>query len=187
MILALEGLDGCGKTSVGRRVADRLGVPLVTGLGCVAISQMEGVMRDYESSARYLLYMTRTMLIGQTYATSGQTVVVDRYAASCHALHVGSNPRFQHLMQQVAFPAAFMTVHLTVDEGVRLSRLKNRGLNEDPFEARLRMDDEFRAASLRVYEGMTDAYRISSDLLSEVSIANLIVERWLLAQLEESS
>lgn len=144
MILAIEGLDGSGKTTVGSIVASELGARFLTGIPPEMGAPGDAFMREYDSGARYFYYLSAALWTASRFSTAAELVVVDRYLASAHALHVAAPEDSKRAARRVKVPRADMCVFLHAPEVERCQRLASRSNGEDPFEERLRTDAGFR-------------------------------------------
>jgi len=178
VIIAIEGLDGSGKTSVGAALAAELGAEFVSGTPSSWLgADLNTLMRDYTAPARYLLYLARAVWIGQSYTDSELPVVVDRYLASCHALHVGVPRKYRDSLAGLPVPPPSLAFYLDVSEPERLRRLAMRGLPEDPFERELRQDAEFRALVQCRFMAGDGMIHIQTDGLPVCDVASRAAER----------
>jgi thymidylate kinase len=144
MILAIEGLDGSGKTTVGKEVAGRLGARFISGFPEKMGSPSSEFLAGYNTQSRYLYYLAVNAHICEQYGDSQTWVVVDRFVASTHALHAEAKGSVVNKVAGADFDYKGLNVYLDVDELERLRRLHARGQPMDPFERRLESDSVFR-------------------------------------------
>jgi len=155
MIIAIEGLDGAGKTVVGQAFAGRLDATYMTLPPAELALRDSTIFGRHDSPARYLHYLSGVASIAEA-ARAGGPVVADRFVASAHALHLHVPGSVAESLRGLAWPSADITFFLDVDETERRDRLARRSRPLDPFERALNDDDEFRAAvsgHLRSYAG----------------------------------
>lgn len=185
MILAIEGLDGSGKSTVAREVSRLLGVPLVSGFASELGVPSGAFLERYEATSRYLYYLSATAFIHEQHAHSRGWVVVDRFIASAHALHSAAPVEASFCLEGLAFRDWGLTFFLNVDESERRARLRGRGRPLDPFEARLEEDDGFRSAvDWRMRRGpgtyvVETSHRSVDEIAHEISVRfREIVDSW---------
>jgi len=155
MIVAVEGLDGAGKTIVGQALAERLDATYMTLPPAELALRDSAIFRRHDSLARYLHYLSGVASIMEA-ALSGGLIVADRFVASAHALHLHVPGPAARSLRNLDWVSADITFFLDVDETERRARLARRPRPLDPFERALNDDDEFRAAvsgHLRSYAG----------------------------------
>lgn len=153
MIVAVEGLDGCGKTTVSRLLARMTGGRHVTLPPPRLALTSSALFADFRSDARYLYYLSGVAAVAES-ATAGEILVADRFVASAHALHLHVSTSLAEQLRRLPLPVPDLTFYLDVDEETRRMRLRDRGTPLDPFEERLATDDTFRervATHLRSY------------------------------------
>jgi dTMP kinase len=133
-ILALEGLDGVGKTTAARRVADACGGVLLStpdaSLGCVR-SALDALYRSSPDAA-HLFYASSVAYaseVARRERAQGKVVIIDRYWLSTWA-YAPMRPTGLDLSEvEAGLCAADWTVLLTLDEAERSRRLRARGMS----------------------------------------------------------
>jgi thymidylate kinase len=144
LILALEGLDGSGKTTVGRVVAQSLGANFVTGVPASLGIPSDTFFANFDRDSRYLFYLAAAAVIAEEYSQDPHLAVVDRFVAGAHALHVGVPGAVGLHLQSLTLPPPDLSIYLEVHEEERTRRLRCRKRNLDPFELKLSVDSCFR-------------------------------------------
>lgn len=167
MIVAFEGLDGVGKTTVAREIADRLGVAVrATPPPDLRLTSAE-LLRDVRSPARYLYYLAAVVRLGEQLTDMAvDMVVIDRYVDSVHAMHAPHHPKLAAVLR--AFPVLDpdLVFLLEADESERRQRLAGRpSPSLDPFEESL-LDDDFRRRVTAEYHRRDDIAVIDTTGLS---------------------
>lgn len=130
--IAVEGLDGTGKSTLSRLLADALGAALLrTPPEELALVRPEIDRALRESAVATQLFYAGTVALASLrvrgHLAEGHSVVVDRYWAStvaygtCRAQHVDLGD-----VAATLTPAS-LTVYLMVDEDARRERLEHRG------------------------------------------------------------
>lgn len=143
MIIAVEGLDGAGKTTVSRMLAESIGAAYVALPPPTHSLVTSTLFRQLDSEARYLYYLSGVVSLAET-AQKSRVLVADRFVASAHAMHLHVTTELARQLRKLPLPTADMTLYLDVDEVTRRQRLYSRGAEMDPFELRLDSDDSFR-------------------------------------------
>ncbi len=156
-LIAIEGLDGTGKTTVARLLAIELGVALVRNPPDV-LAQERALADARPEQERRAWYAEANRIAAEDavrHQWEGRAVVMDRCAASTVAFKAASSgmvARPEDWPSGVTRPD--LTILLNVPEPVRLARLAARPSKESQEEARLRCDDGFRARVLAGYEAL---------------------------------
>ncbi|GID31726.1 dTMP kinase [Paractinoplanes brasiliensis] len=177
MILALEGLDGAGKTTVGRLLADMIGaryVPLPPPKTTLADTAL---FRELNSSARYLYYLTGVLAVAEEHHDP-EIVLADRFAASAHALHLRVPGTLAQKLRGLPLPMPDVTFYLDVDESVRRARLAARGGALDPFEQLLDVDAVFRAEVAATMRSYRNTHVIDTTTRSPSQVARFGASLW---------
>jgi|SRR5215475_2267833 len=154
MIIAIEGLDGVGKSAVARILAGAIGAEYVPLPPPKLELVHRKLFREITSEARYAYYLSGVLSIAEM-AGEARLIVADRYLASAHAMHVDLTSRLASALRALPLPAPDLTFYLEVDETTRRRRLHGRGKAQDEFEERLSTDGAFRsrvARRMRVYK-----------------------------------
>jgi len=177
VILALEGLDGAGKTTVGRLLAEMIGaryVPLPPPKTALADTAL---FRELNSSARYLHYLTGVLAVAEDHHDP-EIVLADRFVASAHALHLGVPGPLAETLRGLSLPTPDVTFYLDVDESVRRARLAARGTALDPFEQLLDVDPVFRARVAATMRSYRNTHVIDTTTRSPVQVARSAACLW---------
>lgn len=156
-IIALEGLDGSGKSTVARLVAERLAAPLVH---CPPrhMSEERGQADSLDAAQRRAWYFAagRTSMesaIDQVFA--GRSVVMDRSPATTAAYGAAERGRVaqpRDLPAGMPMPDDLFVLHLP--EQLRLQRIHGRDRTLTDEERRLERDAPFRQRVLAGYEAL---------------------------------
>lgn len=126
--ICLEGVDGVGKTEVGKLLAQKLGYIYYKSPGGPFALARTMVDIDIDPLTRYFFYRAAVQhdsrMIGILLNKSG--VVCDRYIYSTHAFHAAMDSHIGGLFELTNLVMPEYVFVLTAREGVRLERLKNR-------------------------------------------------------------
>src|SRR5581483_4386075 len=160
MFVALEGGEGCGKSTQARLLADRLGAVLTHEPGATSLgARIRAMVLDPDAeidplAETLLLAADRAQHVAEVIQPAlamGEHVVTDRYLYSSLAYQSFGRgldlQEVRHLSAFAAAPDADLVVLITVSEDVRRTRLKAR---PDRIEAsgdafHRRVEDGFRA------------------------------------------
>jgi len=137
--IVLEGLDGVGKSTLARRLANECGYQLMTTPGTQLLSIRSDIIKGLGNSqtARALFYAATVQAEGEKARTlnkQGKTVVMDRYRAStiAYAHERGVTLDLNTVLSQAVKP--HLSILLTLDEAERQYRLKQRGTTAEDIE-----------------------------------------------------
>lgn len=170
-VVAFEGIDAVGKTTVARLVAKKLGCPLI-GLPTEDMRLADhALLCDVSSRARYLYYLAAAVRLGEWLdAQADGVVVLDRYIDSVHAMHAPLHEELATVLRGVAVRQPDLVFLLEACEEARRRRLRDRGRLLDPYEERL-LDDGFRNRAGEEYRRRADAVIIDTSELSVEDVA----------------
>lgn len=126
--ICLEGVDGVGKTEIGKLLAQKLGYVYYKSPGGPFALARTMVDTDIDPLTRYFFYRAAVQydsrMIGILLNKSG--VVCDRYIYSTHAFHAAMDSHIGGLFELTNLVMPEYVFILTAREDVRLARLKNR-------------------------------------------------------------
>ena len=156
-ILAVEGLDGSGKSTTVKLLAARLGAVVIRNPPDSLAA--ERVAADhFEPEARRRWYMNANRVAmeqARVLAAQGTPAVLDRSIAS--TLSFGAAERGLVARREdipIDFPIPDLIVMLALPESVRRHRHRNRGDKATSEEERLVTDDAFRERVLAGYRNI---------------------------------
>lgn len=156
--IVLEGLDGVGKSTLARRLADECGYQLMTTPGEDILPMRSDIMNGLGSSqtARALFYAATVQAEGEkarACTKQGRTVLMDRYRAStiAYAHERGVTIDLNAVLSQAVKP--HLSILLTLDETERQQRLHKRGTTAEDIET---LNPEFREGVLTSLKAMCD-------------------------------
>lgn len=158
MLVAIEGLDGCGKTTVAHALANMINAEYMTLPPAPMRLAVTTALENHDSLARYFYYLSCVASVAEA-ARFAPYVVADRFIASAHALHVHVRGRVAGALRRLDFAQADLTIYLHVGEEERRLRLLHRARPLDPFEIKLNEDGDFRnqvARQLRSWPGTVE-------------------------------
>ncbi|MFZ4580536.1 MAG: viperin family antiviral radical SAM protein [Myxococcota bacterium] len=154
-VVAIEGLDGCGKSTTVQLLAERLGARIIHNPPReLAVERADADRLPPEERRAWYLRANRVAM-DLARATVGQPVVLDRSVAS--TLTFGAAERgtvAQPGDVPAGLPLPDLIVLLQVPEDVRRQRHGDRHEAVTGEELRLATDDLFRARVVRGYENL---------------------------------
>ena len=135
-LIAVEGLDGCGKSTLARNLADALGAILLrTPLDLDGATRAAMETHCARSPLARMLFYSATVAAAavdiRAGLASGHSVVVDRYWLSTAVYHLvmGAPCRLDEVADHL--PSADFTLFLHAPLEVRASRVRSRGQATD--------------------------------------------------------
>jgi thymidylate kinase len=186
VLVAIEGLDGCGKTTVARTLANMIGAEYTTLPPAPMRLAATTVLEDYDSLARYLYYLSCVSAVAEAPRLAPH-VVADRFIASAHALHVHVKGKVAGALRHLDFGHADLTIYLHVAEEERRLRLLDRGRPLDPFEERLNEDGDFRNQVVRQLRSWPGTVELDTTGRGPDEVATLARDLWRAASLRAHS
>jgi thymidylate kinase len=179
-IVAIEGLDGCGKSTTVRLLADELGAVVIRNPP-ERLAQERLVADNWDPPERRAWYLQANRLaMEDALAVGDRPVVLDRSIAStlCFgaAEHGGIATR-SDLPPGFALPD--LIVLLDLPEPVRRARHAGRRGDVTVEEERLAVDHAFRQRVLAGYRGLCSVV-IDADKAPEEVVAAImaVIQRW---------
>ena len=151
MFIAFDGLDGVGKTTLVRELAQHYGGIALDTPGTELRPLVSSVLSalGQHQTARCLFYAGSVLAAGckaRQLAEDGQTVFMDRYWLSTIAYARARGVTVNLSDLEAIVPAPDLTILLTLDETERRRRIANRAY--DSYDAET-FSDEFRSCVLR--------------------------------------
>jgi thymidylate kinase len=180
--IVIEGLDGVGKSTTSEHLVEMLqGFSFHTPDS--RLNEIRGIFDNSSITTRTAFYNAANHLAseGIKIQLCHSSVVLDRYYGSTLAAAYSHNlfQRAELNSKAKSFSENLMqpdiTIHLKIDEKVRVARINNRGKDFNRDERKLIEDREFRTRYLEALDIVSD---ISIDITDKRSdeIAALIVE-----------
>jgi thymidylate kinase len=177
VIIAIEGLDGAGKTSVAHRVADALAARYVAVPPEDLKLSNERFLSRHDSVSRYLYYLAAVAEV-QSLSFEGGLIVADRFVASAHALHVHVVGDVADHLRRLPISPPEMTVYLDVNEESRRERLRRRGRSLDAFERRLEVDGRLRGLVANAMRTLVPTQVIDTSVMPVEEVTLWVVRAW---------
>ncbi|WP_405534433.1 AAA family ATPase [Streptomyces sp. NBC_00075] len=162
-LIAFEGLNGVGKTTLARAVAEILSLPCVATPPAAAAAARAVFDEAPFSQAALLFYLSWVKHVSDEVSAGrlGPVVLCDRYVASTRAYFTAAGLRSaEHLIHGLDILPPTLTVLVTADEPVRRKRLSSR-----PRRRSIDLsteDDDFRRTVLAVYRDCHPLYEADS-------------------------
>lgn len=174
MFIVIEGLDGSGKSTVSKHLAEKLNAKLLTtpGAGFKEVRKQLDTVFEHNTKARQLFYMATVLNVAseaQRLIDSGQNVVVDRYWLSTQVYHHWMSNGQCYTLDEVESEllAPDLTVYLDLPVDERIARINNRNhcTLEDKQTLTEQANDELRG----LYIGMRDGKPVGEWLMVDAS------------------
>ncbi|MHA7586647.1 dTMP kinase [Vibrio harveyi] len=185
MFIVIEGLDGSGKSTVSKHLAEKLNAKLLTtpGAGFKEVRKKLDTVFEHNPKARQLFYMATVLNVAseaQRFIDSGQNVVVDRYWLSTQVYHHWMSNGQCYTLDEVESEllAPDLTVYLDLPLDERIARINNRNYctREDKQTLTEQANDGLRS----LYIGTCDGKPVGKWLMVDASQSvNRIVDNIL--------
>ncbi|MFM2580460.1 dTMP kinase [Vibrio fortis] len=185
MFIVIEGLDGSGKSTVSKHLAEKLNAKLLTtpGAGFKEVRKQLDTVFEHNPKARQLFYMATVLNVAseaQRFIDSGQNVVVDRYWLSTQVYHHWMSNGQCYTLDEVESEllAPDLTVYLDLPVDERIARINNRNYctSEDKQTLTEQANDGLRS----LYIGRCDGKPVGKWLMVDASLSvNSIVDNIL--------
>ena len=149
MFIVIEGLDGTGKSTVSKALAEALNAELLTTPDTSLKPARETIDSAYQHTplARQLFYASSVVQLSdkiKALRDSGKRIVVDRYWLSTQVYHAWKTHHQHLLLKEVEgrLQVPDMTIYLTLPLALRSDRIKGRSDNtqEDNLTLTLEAD-----------------------------------------------
>ncbi|MEZ8169703.1 MULTISPECIES: dTMP kinase [unclassified Vibrio] len=174
MFIVIEGLDGSGKSTVSKHLAEKLNAKLLTtpGAGFKEVRKQLDTVFEHNTKARQLFYMATVLNVAseaQRLIDSGQNVVVDRYWLSTQVYHHWMSNGQCYTLDEVESEllAPDLTVYLDLPVDERIARINNR--NHCTLEDRQTLTEQANDELRGLYVGMRDGKPVGDWLLVDAS------------------
>lgn len=178
VFIVVEGIDGTGKTTVSRRLAEKLSAFCYSTPPEEFSVMRQWVDREVAIETRYVFYLTALVLAGKEIREllKSRSVVCDRYLLSTTAYHLalGLPPKYLEAVDTIDLPTPTATFYLHCEENERLQRIGQRGASMMDLEhARManRIRHEFeKADAISVDTTYKDVGKVVDEILERISI-----------------
>lgn len=147
LLIAIEGIDGVGKTTTATRLAEKTGARLLRLPPEDMQLQGAELLADLGSIARYAYYVAAALRVSERAKLNDGVVLVDRYIDSAHAMHAPLASELESTFRELPIVEPDLVILLEAREEVRRTRLETRGRPLDSYEEALN-DDTFRETVL---------------------------------------
>jgi thymidylate kinase len=141
-VIAIEGLDGVGKTTVARAAASRLDALCVNFPSAGFLEPHTPTLARLDSNARLLLFAAGVLEVVDD-VRSYDMLIADRFMGSVVGMHPECDEGLLRALTELPHRDPSVVVFLEASEPVRQHRLGSR-LARDPFELALDADARFR-------------------------------------------
>ncbi|TKF04635.1 dTMP kinase [Vibrio kanaloae] len=174
MFIVIEGLDGSGKSTVSKHLAEKLNAKFLTtpGAGFKEVRKQLDTVFEHNTKARQLFYMATVLNVAseaQRLIDSGQNVVVDRYWLSTQVYHHWMSNGQCYTLDEVESEllAPDLTVYLDLPVDERIARINNR--NHCTLEDRQTLTEQANDELRGLYVGMSHGKSIGEWLMIDAS------------------
>lgn len=178
MVVAFEGLNGVGKTSLACAIADALGVSYHSTPPIEASEERNLFAARPFSDAALLYYLAWVKRFDEEAQLRywGKVVICDRYVGSTLAYFGASGNDASRLLRHLEITSPALTILVTVDESIRSARLRERA---QPLRVidRATLSTEFRTAVLASYRSASPLIEIDTSHRSIARLVGGLVER----------
>ncbi|MGR5070487.1 dTMP kinase [Vibrio alfacsensis] len=185
MFIVIEGLDGSGKSTVSKHLAEKLNAKLLTTPGAVFkdIRKQLDMVFEHNPKARQLFYMATVLNVAdeaQRLIDSGQHVVVDRYWLSTQVYHHWMSNRKCYKLDEVESELLppDLTVYLDLSVYERIARINNRNhcTLEDKQTLTEHANDELRSfyIGMRYRKPVGEWLMVDASQSVEVIVDNIL-------------
>lgn len=138
MFIVIEGLDGCGKSTVSTALAKMLNAQLLTSPDkeLKEVRKVTDMVFDNNVKARQMFYMASILKASEDAKElnlQGKPVVLDRYWLSTQVYHawMSNGKQFKCREVELVLHQPTLTVYLDVPAEVRANRIKARNVCTD--------------------------------------------------------
>lgn len=178
VFIVVEGIDGTGKTTVSRRLAEKLPAFYYSTPPEEFSEMRKWIDREVTTiETRYIFYLTALVLAGneiRELLKSG-SVVCDRYVLSTTAYHLalGLPLKYLEAVDTIDLPTPTVTFYLHCEENERLRRIRQRGVSVMDLE-HTRMANKIRhefekADTIRIDTTYKDVDKVVDEILEHIS------------------
>ena len=132
MLVALEGLEGVGKTTLGKMVAERLPATYLKSPPDEMNSARAFVARQGDPACSFYFYLSSLYAMQRAIEGAldqGRGVIADRYIGSTIAYHDQGRSFVPPAFDPRGLRKADVTVHVRCDADARSARLEQRGFH----------------------------------------------------------
>lgn len=176
VFVVVEGMDGTGKTTVSKRLAERLPAFYYCTPPEEFSVMRKWVDREVTIEARYVFYLTALVLAGKEIKEllKSVSVVCDRYVLSTTAYHLalGLPSKYLEAVSTIDLPRPTITFYLHCEENERLKRIGQRGASAMDLEhTRIasKIGHEFeKADATRIDTTYKDVDKVVDEILEHI-------------------
>ena len=185
MRIAVEGMDGSGKTTLSKILADKLGYEYVykpfkflfenLNINESQLKDLEWKLYETEDEALLTLFYGLGLLYG-TRCDSNQNIIYDRHIVSNYYWHGNAEtmPLHQELIKLCGEPD--LTVLLKASVSTRMSRIHNRNCQDKDLSNWAMYDDGYDKMEQFLQNSGFNYIVIDTEHLSPEEIANIVIK-----------
>lgn len=168
LVIAMEGLDGVGKTTVTKALAEKLGAKIIKTPNLKYEDNLRAWMRNLPAPLARAFYCSANYLAAVEIieVAKSSPVIVDRWFGSTCSMAVANlDKNSDDIPQDPAiyqWPSDLPTFDkgylLTVDEEIRMARINRRGDGPNSEEKELAESSKLRGRIVQAYSKMRPRY-----------------------------
>ena len=185
MRIAIEGMDGCGKTTLSKILADRLGYEYVDkpfkflfetlNINESQLKDLEWKLYETEDEAILTLFYGLGLLYG-TRCNSNRNIIYDRHFVSNYYWHGNAETKqlHQELIKLCGEPD--LTVLLKASASTRMCRIRHRNYQDKDLSNYAMYDDGYDKMEQFLKNSGFNYIVIDTEYLSPEEIANIVIK-----------
>ena len=185
MRIAIEGMDGCGKTTLSKILADRLGYEYVSkpfkflfdtlNISESQLKDLEWKLYETEDEAILTLFYGLGLLYG-TRCNSNRNIIYDRHFVSNYYWHGNAETKqlHQELIKLCGEPD--LTVLLKASVSTRMCRIRHRNCQDKDLSNYAMYDDGYDKMEQFLKNSGFNYIVIDTEYLSPEETANIVIK-----------
>ena len=185
MKIAVEGMDGCGKTTVSKILAERLGYEYVNkpfkflfenlNMDELQLKDLEWKLYETEDEALLTLFYGLGLLYG-TRCVSNQNIIYDRHFVSNYYWHANEETMTLHKELIKLCGAPDLTVLLKASVSTRIRRIYNRDNQDKDLSNSAMYEDGYDKMEQFLKNSGFNYIVIDTEYLSPEEIVDIVIK-----------